>query len=140
MRCTARVARSSKLRRGLVTSEEDEGTFAVQIQSPLQSRKQRQKCLSKASDGSAPVGDEVTAAPEKKLQFGELFLAWLELAEVRSHPRLVGDDVGISGIGFGFTAVSVTGSVYGEARDVEDPLVSLPQQRQQRRRATSWLI
>jgi hypothetical protein len=33
----------------------------------------------------------------------------------------------ISGIGFGLAAVSVAGSVYGEARYVEDPLVSLPQ-------------
>jgi hypothetical protein len=30
----------------MVVSKEDKKTFAVQIQSPLQSRKQRQKCLS----------------------------------------------------------------------------------------------
>jgi hypothetical protein len=40
------MACSPKLRRALVVSEEDKGTFAVKIQCPLQSRKQRQKCLS----------------------------------------------------------------------------------------------
>jgi hypothetical protein len=58
--------------------EEGEGTFAVQIQNPLQSRKQRLVRLSEASDGSALIGDEVTAASEKKLKFGDVLLTWLD--------------------------------------------------------------
>jgi len=46
VRGDALVACSSKLGWTLVVSKEDKKTFAVQIQSPLQSRKQRQKCLS----------------------------------------------------------------------------------------------
>jgi hypothetical protein len=108
--------------------EKGERTFAVHIQSPLQSRKQGQKCLSETSDGSALVNNEVAAASEEKLQFGELFFTWLELTKVRPHPSLVGNGMGISGIGFRLTAVGVAGSVYAEARDVENSLVSLPQQ------------
>ena len=99
----------------------------------------RSKARSKAgnSDRSASlrrvmvlslVGDEVAAPSEEKLQLGDLFFAWLELTEVRPHPSLIGDDVGITGIGFGLSAVSVAGSVNAEAGDVENPLVSLPQQ------------
>ena len=42
----ALVARSSKVWRSLVVGEEGEGSFAVHIQRSLQSRKQRQECLS----------------------------------------------------------------------------------------------
>jgi hypothetical protein len=73
------------------------------------------------------VGYEVSAVSEEKLQLGELLLTWCKLAEVWSHPCLISDDVGITGIGFGLTAVGIAGSIYGEAWDVEDPLVSLPQ-------------
>jgi hypothetical protein len=55
-------------------------------------------------------------------------LPWLELTEVWSHPGLVGYYMCISGIGFGLAAVGVTGSIYDEAGDVEDSLVSLPKQ------------
>ena len=108
--------------------EEGEGTFAVHIQSPLQSWKQRHKRLSEASYDSVLVGDEVATASEEELQFGELFFTWLELTKVRPHPSLVGNDAGISGIGFRLTAVGVAGSIYGETGDVENSLVSLPKQ------------
>jgi hypothetical protein len=48
--------------------------------------------------------------------------------------------VGIAGIGFGLAAVGIAGSVYGEAGDIEDPLISFPQECQQERCTTSWLI
>jgi hypothetical protein len=86
------------------------------------------------------VGDEGAAASEEKPQFGDLFLARSKLAEVRPRPSPVGDDVGIPGMGFGLAAVGVAGSVYGEAGDVENPLIPFPQQRQQQRCATSRLI
>ncbi len=53
---------------------------------------------------------------------------------------MVGNDVGIAGIGLGLAAVGVASSVYGETGDVEDSLVSLPQQCQQERCAASRLI
>ncbi len=84
-------------------SEEGQGTFAVQVQSSLQSRKQRQKGFSETSDGSALVGNEVATASEEKLQLGDLFFTWLELTEVTPHPGLLGDDVRIAGIGFGLS-------------------------------------
>ncbi len=120
------VARSSKLGRSLVVREEDKRTFAVQIQCSFQCRKQRQKCLSEASDGSALVGDEVAAASQEKLQLGDLLLTWLELTEVRPHPRLVGDDTSIAGIGFGLSTVGVASPIHAEARDVEDFLIVFP--------------
>jgi hypothetical protein len=63
----ALVPRSSELGWSLVVGEEGEGTFAVHIQSTLQSRKQRHKRLSEASDGSALIGNEVAAASEEEL-------------------------------------------------------------------------
>jgi hypothetical protein len=92
------VANSSELGRSLVVAEEGEWTFAVEIQRSLQSGKQRQKCLSKASDGSALVGDEVSASSEQKLQFGDLLLTWLKSTEVRPHPSLIGDEADITSI------------------------------------------
>ena len=74
------------------------------------------------------------------MQFGELLFTWLELTKVRPHPGLIGDDAGISCIGFGLTAVGIASSVYAEAGDVEDSLITFPQERQQERRATSRLI
>jgi hypothetical protein len=134
------VARSSKLGRSLVASEEGQRIFTVQIKRSLKGWKQRQKCLFEAGDGSALVGDEVAATSEEKLQFGDLFFTCSEFAKVCSHASLVGDYMCISGVGLGLAAVGVAGSVYAEARDVEDPLITFPQQRQQECRTTSWLI
>src|SRR5215217_5133182 len=122
----ALVACSSKPCRVLVVGEEDKGTSPVQVQRSLQGWKQRQESLSEAGDGSGLVGDEVAAVSEKKLQFGDLFLTWSKLTEVWPHPSLVGDNASIAGIGFGLTAVGVAGSVYGEARDVKNPLIPFP--------------
>jgi hypothetical protein len=127
VRADALVARSSKPGWSLVVSEEDKRTFAVQIQCSLQRRKQRQKHFSQASDGPALVDDEVSAASEQELQLGELLFTCSKLAELRAYSRLVSDDASITSIGFGLAAVGVAGSVYGEARDEEHPLVSLPQ-------------
>ncbi len=126
IRGDALVARSSELCRSLVVGEENEGSFAVHIQCPLQSGKQRQEGLSEAGDDSGLVGNEVTTASEEKLQLGDLLLTWVELAEVWPHPGLVSDEVGISGIGFGLTAVGVAGSIHAEAGDVEDFLIVFP--------------
>ena len=50
-------------------------------------------------------------------------------------------EVGISGIGFGLSAVGVAGTIHSETGDVENFLITFPQQRQQQRRPTSsWLI
>ena len=75
---------------------------------------------------SALVGNEIATASKQKLQLGDLFFACFELAEVWPHPRLVGYDVSITGIGFGLSSVGVAGSVYAEARDVEDFLITFP--------------
>ena len=74
------------------------------------------------------------------MQLGDLLLTWPELAEVRPHPGLVGDDAGVTGIGFGLPAVSVAGAIHAETWDVEDSLVAFPQKRQQECCATSRLI
>ena len=67
-------------------------------------------------------------------------LTWPELAEVRPHPSLVGDDAGITGIGFGLPAVGVAGAIHAESWDVKHFLITFPQKGQQERRATPRLI
>jgi hypothetical protein len=56
---------------------------------------------------------------------------WLEFTKARSHSSLIGDEVGIAGIGFGLPAVGVADSIHAEARDVEDLLITFPQEERQ---------
>ena len=46
----------------------------------------------------------------------------------------------ITGVGFRLSAIGIAGSIDGEARDVEHFLIAFPQQCEQERSATSWLI
>jgi hypothetical protein len=134
------AAGTAKLCWSLVVGEESEGATPVQIQCSLQSWKQRKKRLSEAGYAAAFVNDEVASASEQKLKLGKIALAGDELTEIGAHTSLVGDDMGISGVGFGLSTVGVAGAVHGEARDIKDSLASLPQQRQQKRRAASGLV
>ena len=70
-----------------------------------------QECLYETDDGPALVGHEIPAASEEELQLGKLYLAGCELAEVGPHAGLIGNDVGIAGIGFGLPTVGVTDPV-----------------------------
>src|SRR3712207_7649973 len=65
---------------------------------------------------STPIGDEVAPASEKELQFGESFLSGQELAKIAPHAGLIGDDVGVFGIGFRLPTVSVAGAVHGDRK------------------------
>ena len=120
--------------------DQREGASPVQVESSLQRREQGQKRLPEAGDTSGPVGDKVAPSGEKKLKFSEITFAGGEPAEVASHSSLIGDDVGISGVGLGLPTVGIAGPIHGQARDVEDPLVSLPQKRQQERRTSTGLV
>jgi hypothetical protein len=125
---------------GLVAHHQGEIALVVEIQGALEGREQRKERLSKAGDGPALVGDEIASAGEQELHVGELPFAGGKLRKITPHAGLVGDDVCVFGVGLGFAAVSVAGPVDGEAGDVEDPLVALPQQRQQERRTASGLV
>jgi hypothetical protein len=84
---------------GLVVGDQREGASPVQVESSLQRREQGQKRLPEAGDTSGAVGDKVAPSGEEKLKFGEITFAGGEPAEVASHSSLIGDDVGISGVG-----------------------------------------
>jgi hypothetical protein len=77
----------------------------VQVQSPLQSGKGGQKGVSETVDGAGLVTDQVPAASEEGLQLGQFVLAGGELLEVWPHTGLIGDDVGVSGVGLGLSGV-----------------------------------
>lgn len=134
------MSRTSDLGRSLVAGEEDEGAFGVQVQGALEGREERQKRLSEAGYGAGLVRNEVSSASEEELQLGEGAFLGGELGEVAPHAGLVGDDAGVPLVGLGLPAVSVAGTVYGEAGNVEDPLAPLPQQRQKKRRASTGLV
>src|SRR5215204_200689 len=125
---------------GLVAHHQGEIALVVEIQGALEGREQRKERLSEAGDGPALVGDEIASAGEQELHLGEFPFAGGKLRKITPHAGLVGDDVGVFGVGLGFAAVSVAGPVDGEAGDVEDPLVALPQQRQEQRRTASGLV
>lgn len=118
-------------RRGLVVGHQGQGPLVVQVEGALQGGKQRNEGLPETGDGAGLVRHEVAAAGEQEAQLGEVSLAGSELAEIRPHPGLLGDDAGVAGIGFGLPAVGVAGPVHGQPGEVDDPLVPLPQERQQ---------
>jgi len=136
----ALAARTADGGRSLVVAQQGEGALVGQVEAALQGRKEGQERLSEASDGAGLVGDEIPAAGEKELKLGELSFAGCELTELRSHTSLIGDDASVFGVGFGLSAVGVASPIHAETRDVEDPLVSLPKQREQQRCASSGLI
>jgi hypothetical protein len=59
------VSRSPESLRALVVGQKGEGTSPIEIQRPLQSRRQRQECLAKAGYGPVLVEDEIAATPEQ---------------------------------------------------------------------------
>jgi hypothetical protein len=120
--------------------DQRERASPVQVESSLQRREQGQKHLPEAGDTSGPVSDKVAPSGEEKLKFSEIAFAGGEPAEVASHSSLIGDDVSISGVGLGLPTVGIAGPIHGQARDVEDSLVSLPQKRQQERCTSTGLV
>jgi hypothetical protein len=73
----------------LVVGKQGERATPVEVQCPLQSRKQRKKRLfSEASDAASFVGYEVASASEQELEFGKITFARGELTEVGSHTSL----------------------------------------------------
>src|SRR5215207_1315897 len=125
---------------GLVVAHQDEGALGAQVQRPLQSREEGKEDVPQTVDGPGPVGDEIPPTGEQELQFGESVLAGNYLREVGPYPGLLGDDVGVTGIGLGLPGVGVASPIHGQSGEVEDPLLSLPQERQKQRRAAPGLV
>ena len=126
--------------RALVVAHQDEGALGVQVQCPLQGRKEGKEDVPETIDGAGPVGDEVPPTGEQELQFGEVALAGNDLREVGSHPGLFGDDVSITGIGLELPRVGVAHTLHGQGREVEDSADPSPTKRQKQRRAAPWLV
>jgi hypothetical protein len=76
------VSRSPEPLRALVAGQEGKGTPPVKIQRPFQSRRERQERFAEAGYGPVVVEEEIAATPQQDAQFGDLFLAWLQSAEV----------------------------------------------------------
>jgi hypothetical protein len=120
-------------------AHQDEGALGVQVQRSLQGREEGKEDVPETVDGPGSVGDEVPPTGEQELQLGEIVFAGNEPSEVGPHPGLLGDDVGVASIGLGLPGVGLARTLHGQAREVEDLLVSLPQKRQkQRRAAPGW--
>ena len=134
------MPRSPDLGRSLVAGEEDQGTLMVQVQSSLQGREKRQECLSEAGDGAGLVECEVASAGEEELQLGEVSLPGAsseKSALMRAWSAMTRASLWL---GLGLSTVGVASSVDGKAGDIEDPLVALPQQRQQKRCTATGLV
>jgi Transposase len=135
-----REAHSADGGRCLVVANQSEGTPVVEVQRPPKSRKEGQQGVSETVDGAGLVGDEISAAGEQELQFGQISFAGSESCEIGPHPSLIGDDISVAGIGLGLSGIGVASSLHGKAWKIEDPLRSFPQQRQQECCATSGLV
>jgi hypothetical protein len=134
------MPRPADLRWALVTGEEEQGTFGVEVQGTLESGEKRQERLPETGYGAGLVDEEVASASEEELQLGEGVLPGSKLGEVSSHTGLIGDDAGVPLVGLGLSAVGGAGTVHGEAGDVVHPLPALPEQRQKQRRASTGLV
>ncbi len=66
---------------------------------------------------------------DEQLQARQQVCARRDLAQVAPYARLVSDDAGISLIGLGLAPVTISRPVDGDARQVDDALAPLPQQR-----------
>jgi hypothetical protein len=121
-------------------ANEGERAVVVQVEGALQSREEGQEGIPQTVDGSGPVGDQVSPTGEQELELGEVVLAGSEPSEAGPHPSLVGDEASIAGVGLGFSGVGVAGPLDGQARKVDDPLVSFPQQRQKESGASAGLV
>jgi hypothetical protein len=95
---------------------------------------------SRRADAAALVDHEVSSASEEELQLGYGPFLGGEFGEVPSHAGLVGDEAGVSSIGFGLSPIGVAGALHDEAGNVEDLLFTLPQKRQEHSRASTGLV
>jgi hypothetical protein len=134
------TARPADLGRSLVATDQRQSASVGKVQRPFERRERGEERISEAVDGPGLVANQVPSAGEEDLQFGKLSFSGLEFAEVGSHAGLVGDDVSIAGIGLGLSAIGVAGAVYGEAGQIDDSLLSFPQQSQKQRCGASGLI
>jgi hypothetical protein len=121
----------------LVVREQSESTLVVEVEGTLQCREEGKEGLPESSDSPGLIHYEIASTSEEELELGEVALFGGEYAEVRSHPGLIGDDAGVFGVGLGLPAIGVARPLHGHARDVEDSVIPLPQQRQKKRRASS---
>ncbi len=77
---------------------------------------------------------------DEQLQFSQQLITWFKGGEVLAHPRQLRDEPRVAGVGLGLAAHAVARPVHCDAGRVEDPLLSLPQKRQQQRGAATGLV
>ena len=107
------MARPSDLSRSLVVRDEGQSAAGSKVQSPLKCGKRRQERVSEAVNGAGLVGYEIATSREEDLKLGQLPLVGSELLKLGPHASLVGDDVGVVGVGLGLSAVGIARAVHG---------------------------
>ena len=119
--------------RGLVARQELERAGVGHVQGPLQGREHAQQGAAQAVHGAGAVLDQVDPASGQQLELDGGFVAGVDGPQVAAHPGLVGNDVGVAGVGLALTAVTVGSPVHQAAGNVEDLLAVIDQQGQQQR-------
>ena len=121
--------------RGLVAGQQGQRAAAVGVvERPLQRREVATEHVAEPVDHANPVTDQVGAMGHQQPQFGHQRGGDLHLLQIAAVSQRLGDDVGVAGVGLGFTAVGAGHLVHGSAGHVPDPLTVRCQQRQQQPR------
>ncbi len=120
--------------RGLVAGEQDQRADVGQLQGPFQGGEHAQQRAAQAVHRAGAVLDQVGPAAGQQLQIDRGLVAGADRPQVAADAGLIGDHVGIAGIGLALTAVAVTGPVDQAAGEVKDLLLVGDEQGQQQRR------
>lgn len=126
-----RTGPADRLRR-LVAGQQGQRAAAVGVvERPLQCREVAAEHVTEPVDHPDPVTDQVGAMSHQQPQFGHQRGGDLHLLKIAAVPQRFGYDVGVAGVGLGFTAVCDRHLVHRPAGHVPHSLTVRRQQREQ---------
>lgn len=96
--------------------------------STLQRWEDLQELLAQRVDLPGAVVDEIEATAREDAQIDGDLVARPQQPEVLAHAGLVGDDVGVLGIGLALTAVAGRGAVNGQTGEVDHRLSAVDEE------------
>jgi hypothetical protein len=117
--------------RGLVAGQQDQRAAAMGVvEGPLQRREVATEHVAEPVDHADPVPDQVGAMGYQQPQLGDQRGGDFDLGQIAAVSQRLGDDIGVTGIGLGLTAVGAGHLVHRSTGDVPDALTVRRQQRE----------
>jgi hypothetical protein len=83
-----------------------------EVQSLFQCRENAEQAPAKPIDRSGAVCGEIGPLRSEHAQLGNHLFLELQLAQVTPHPRLIGSDHGVLGVGLALAAIRAGGAIH----------------------------